>query len=79
MKQLVYMRHFQVTRNSLTHFNTLLSVSGDSRDGDARRAFESLLLLTLTVPSGPVWTRFSEDVVHRAQRDYNFTYDEEVQ
>ena len=52
--------------------------SGDNRDGDAKRAFQSLLFLSLTVPSGPKWAAFVNEVTFRAKRDYNFTYDEEV-
>ena len=53
-------------------------ISGDNRDDDAKRAFQSLLFLSLTVPSGPTWSAFVAEVTFRAKRDYNFTYDEEV-
>ena len=51
---------------------------GDERDVDAKKAFESLLFITLTVPAGPQWDNFSTEVMQRAHRDYNFTYEEEV-
>ncbi len=51
---------------------------GDKRDADAKRAYESLMILTLTVPSGPVWDNFVEEVIFRAQRDYNHTFTDHV-
>ena len=60
------------------NLNFMCIISGDSRDDDAKRAFQSLLFLSLTVPSGSTWSTFVDEVTFRAKRDYNFTYDEEV-
>ena len=55
-----------------------LSITGDNLNAAAKKAFESLFFITLTVPGGESWDNFTSEVIHRAQIDYNFTYDEEV-
>ena len=65
-------------KQAKTIINVQQFISGDSRDGDAKRAFQSLLFLSLTVPSGPRWAAFVDEVTFRAKRDYNYNYDEEV-
>ena len=58
--------------------DNMLFISEDSRDADAKHAFESLLFITLTVPDGATWYNFSEQVKLRAKRDYSYEYNEEV-
>ena len=55
----------------------MLLFVGDERDGDAKKAFEALLLLTLKELSGPVYETFADEVKYRAKRDYDYYYGEE--
>lgn len=52
---------------------------GDSRDPDAKSAYEALLRVSLHQPIGPDWEVFVADVKQRAADEYDFIYgDEEV-
>lgn len=52
---------------------------GDSRDTEARIAYESLLRISLHIPHSLDWYNFTVNCVERSKTEYNFTYrDEEV-
>ncbi|RUS81233.1 hypothetical protein EGW08_011027, partial [Elysia chlorotica] len=46
------------------------------RNAKARRAYESLMTVTLRKPTGPQYRKFSNSVKERAARMYNYTYEE---
>ena len=50
---------------------------GDSQDEAAKEAYQSLFIVTLTVPAGPRWDSFTQEVAIRAERDYGFSYEDE--
>jgi atrial natriuretic peptide receptor A len=50
---------------------------GDSRDADAKRAYEAMLRITLYELQGEAWDNFTTDVKFRAKKDYNFDYGKE--
>ncbi|XP_011301203.1 atrial natriuretic peptide receptor 1 [Fopius arisanus] len=47
---------------------------GDEDDSGARKAYESLLRVSLLQPTSPRFQDFAEDVRIRAQSDYNYTF-----
>ncbi|XP_063976450.1 atrial natriuretic peptide receptor 1 isoform X2 [Diachasmimorpha longicaudata] len=47
---------------------------GDEDDSTARKAYESLLRVSLLQPTSPRFQDFAEDVKIRAQSDYNYTF-----
>ncbi|XP_048242362.1 atrial natriuretic peptide receptor 1-like [Haliotis rufescens] len=49
----------------------------DSRDPEAKAAFESLLRISLREPTSEAWKNFTCDVIRIASDDFNFTYGEE--
>ncbi|ELT91112.1 hypothetical protein CAPTEDRAFT_175370 [Capitella teleta] len=51
---------------------------GDADDDRAKSAYEALLFVTLTTPSGPKWHNFVDDVKNRSASDYNYTYTGDV-
>lgn len=51
---------------------------GDYKDAAVTKAYESLLLLTPLQPDNVEHKLFSDEVKHRAQRDYGYTYGSEV-
>lgn len=48
--------------------------NGDDLDADARKAYESLLRVSLLEPTSTSYHEFSDRVKDRAQRFYNYTY-----
>ncbi|XP_021340700.1 atrial natriuretic peptide receptor 1-like [Mizuhopecten yessoensis] len=52
---------------------------GDSRDQDARKAYEAMFRISLQVPTSAEWMNFTEEVKLKAWQMYNFSFhDEEV-
>ncbi|XP_020289738.1 atrial natriuretic peptide receptor 1 isoform X2 [Pseudomyrmex gracilis] len=49
---------------------------GDEDDAAARKAYESLLRVSLLQPTSPRFQDFADNVRHRAQSDYNYTFSE---
>lgn len=49
--------------------------TGDEKDIEVTRAYESLLLLTLRQPDNPEYEAFAEQVKVRAKRDYGYEFD----
>ena len=48
---------------------------GDDDDEKAREAFESLIRISLYMPTGALYTDFERRVKINAKRDYDFDYD----
>ena len=46
----------------------------DDNDKQARKAFESLLRVSLLQPTTPKFHNFAETVRARAKKDYNYTF-----
>ncbi|XP_046602850.1 atrial natriuretic peptide receptor 1 [Neodiprion virginianus] len=49
---------------------------GDKDDSVARTAYEALLRVSLLQPTSPRFQDFADNVRHRAQTDYNYTFSE---
>ena len=47
-------------------------------DAQAMEAFESLLIVSLTLPQGPKWREFAAEVQKRSKENFDFEFDEEV-
>ncbi|XP_041372123.1 atrial natriuretic peptide receptor 3-like [Gigantopelta aegis] len=47
---------------------------GDSRDPDAKKAYEVLLRISLFEPTSENWTNFTELVIREANKTYNFDF-----
>ncbi|XP_076308621.1 atrial natriuretic peptide receptor 1-like [Tachypleus tridentatus] len=49
---------------------------GDSRNEDARKIYESLMVFSVRVPSHPEYENFVKDVITRSNKEFNLTLDE---
>ncbi|XP_066273633.1 atrial natriuretic peptide receptor 1-like [Branchiostoma lanceolatum] len=51
---------------------------GDSRDGDAKKAYQALMVITMQAPNSSDYVAFSEKVKMMAERNHNYTHGPEL-